>query len=208
MRTGMVAVLAAMVAVTPAVASGALADEQKAAPITTEGGDTTFIINAPESPPGWLERNTLTGDWDGGRTWLKEHGITLMPRLTQFYQGLSAGDDDHGYDYGGKADLLLKTELAKLGFWEGFSMTVHAEHNFGQSVNGAGGTIAPVNTALYLPGMEGADAFDLSSVYLGQTFSDAVSLVFGKINIIDIASGKPFMSLPLSACGSMTRTVW
>jgi porin len=189
----MVAVLVAMAAVTLAVASGALDDEQKAAPITTGGGDTTSIINASAPPPGWLERDTLTGDWGGGRTWLKEHGITLKPRLTQFYQGLSAGDDDHGYDYGGKADLLLNTELAKLGFWDGFSMTVHAEYNFGQSVNGAGGTIAPVSTALYLPGMEGADAFDLSSVYLGQTFSDAVSLVFGKINMIDIASGKPFM---------------
>jgi porin len=41
--------------------------------------------------------------------------------------------------------------------------------------------------------MEGADAFDLSSVYFQQKFGDSVSLVFGKINIIDVAAGKPFM---------------
>jgi porin len=40
--------------------------------------------------------------------------------------------------------------------------------------------------------MEGADASDLSSVYLGQTFGDSVSLLAGKINMIDIAAGKPF----------------
>lgn len=43
------------------------------------------------------------------------------------------------------------------------------------------------------PGMEDAEASDLSSVYLGQTFSDSVSLLAGKINMIDIAAGKPFM---------------
>ena len=104
-----------------------------------------------------------------------------------------AGDGDHGFDYAGKADLLVNADLGKLGFWNGFSMTVHAEYNFGNDLHGFGGTIAPVITALYFPGMEGADAFDLSSVYLGQKFGDSVFLVFGKINIIDAAAGKPFM---------------
>ena len=64
--------------------------------------------------------STLTGDW--GRTWLKEHGITLAPRLTQFYQGLAAGDGDHDFKYGGKADLMLNADLSKLGFWNGLSL--------------------------------------------------------------------------------------
>ena len=44
-----------------------------------------------------------------------------------------------------------------------------------------------------LSGMDGSDAFDFSSVYFGQNFGDAVSLVFGKMNMIDVVSGKPFM---------------
>jgi porin len=128
------------------------------------GGDATG--NADAIPPAsWLERDTITGDWAGSRTWLKEHGITLSPRLTQFYQGLAAGDGDHDFEYGGKADLLLNADLSKLGFWDGFSLTVHGEYNFGESINGAGGVLSPVNTALLFPGMEDADAFDLSSVY-------------------------------------------
>ena len=77
---------------------------------------------------------------------------TVKPRLTQFYQGLAAGDGDHGYEYGGKADLRVTTDLGKLGLWDGFSMTIQAEYNFGNSVNGRGGALIPVNTALNSPG--------------------------------------------------------
>ncbi len=94
----------------------------------------------------------LTGDWAGSRISLKEHGITLAPRLTQFYQGLRAGDGDSDFQYGGKVDLMLNADLSKLGFWNGFSVTVHAEHDYGESINGTGGILSPVNTALLFPG--------------------------------------------------------
>jgi porin len=156
------------------------------------GGEATVNADATR-PASWVERDTLTGDWAGRRTWLKEHGITLAPRLTQFYQGLAAGDGDRDFKYGGKADLMLNADLSKLGFWNGFSLTVHAEYNYGESINGAGGTLVPPNTALIFPGMNDADAFDLSSVYIQQQFSDSVSLLLGKINMMDIAARKPFM---------------
>jgi porin len=123
---------------------------------------------------------------------LKEHGITIAPRLTQFYQGLTAGDGDHDFEYGGKADLLLNANLSKLGFWKGFSMTVHVENNFGDSMTGAGGTLIPPNTALLFPGMKGADAFDVSSFYFMQHLSKSATVLFGKINMMDIAAVTPF----------------
>ncbi|MEI6154479.1 MAG: carbohydrate porin [Deltaproteobacteria bacterium] len=172
--------------------AGVLAAEENTAAVDVASGEITAAAAPSAPPPGWLERDTLTGDWGGGRTWLKEQGITLKPRITQFYQGMTKGEGDHGYKYGGKADILLNADLGKLCFWKGFSMTVHGEYNFGQSVNGRGGTIAPVNTALYFPGIEGADRADLSSVYFGQRFGDSISLLFGKINVIDLASTRPF----------------
>jgi len=193
MRRRVTEVFLAVAVMTFAAGFSALAAQEEAAPIINTSGETTPSTTEPAPPPGWLERDTLTGDWGGGRTWLKGHGITLKPRLTQFYQGMTSGDGDHGFEYGGKADLLLNADLDKLGLWNGFSLTVHAEYNLGQGVNGSGGTIALVNTGLYFPGIEGADRFDLSSVYFGQTFGDSVSLVFGKMNMIDIASTKPFM---------------
>ncbi len=167
--------------------------QEKSTPGRETDDDTIHAINAPSSKTGWPERDNLTGDWGGGRSWLKERGITLKPRLTQFYQGLTKGEGNHGFEYGGKADLLLHADLDKLGLWKGFSFTVHAEYNFGNSVNSAGGTAVPVNTALYFPGMDSSEAFDLSSFYLQQQFGNSVTLVIGKINMIDFASVKPFM---------------
>lgn len=151
------------------------------------------LLEVLSTQPAVAEQDTLTGDWNGGRTWLQEHGITLKPRLTQFYQGLSSGDGDHGFEYGGKADILLLTDLHKLGAWEGLSMVVHAEYNYGEDANGRGGTLLPVNTAQYLPGSDGADAFDLTSVFFSQKFNDTVSLMAGKFNVVDIAASTPFM---------------
>ncbi len=91
----------------------------------------------------------------------------LTPRLTQFYQGLVAGSGNHGFEYGAKADLLFNADLAALGLWKGLSLTVHAEYNFGSSVNRSGGVIIPVNTALRFPG---TNDFDFSSVFFTQNF--------------------------------------
>ena len=113
MRTRVIEVLLAVAVMTFAAGFSALAAQEEAAPIINTTGETTPSTTAPAPPPGWLERDTLTGDWGGGRTWLKEHGITLKPRLTQFYQGLTEGDGDHGFEYGGKADILsVPTEAA------------------------------------------------------------------------------------------------
>lgn len=155
------------------------------------GGGATVNADATR-PVGWMERDTLTGDWGGLRTSLREHGITLAPRVTQFYQGLVGGGPNRNFQYGGKADLLLNVDLSRLGFWDGFSVTIHGEYNFGLSINGAGGVVSPPNTALLFPGMEGADRFDLSSVYFQQRFGNSVSLLFGKFNMIDLAGMRPF----------------
>jgi porin len=160
----------------------------------TTGSETAPAVIEPAPSTGFLERDTLTGDWGGARTWLKDRGITLKPRLTQFYQGLAAGDGDgqHEFEYGGKADLLLNADLGKLGFWDGLSLTTHYEYNFGNSINGYGGTLIPVNTALMFPGMRGPNSNDLSSFYFTQTFGESVSLKLGKINLVDLYASKPF----------------
>ena len=80
-------------------------------PVTAQQGSVD-TVTAPAPPSGWLERDTLTGDWGGVRPWLQERGITLKPRLTQFYQGMFSGDGDHSFEYGGKADLLFDAQVS------------------------------------------------------------------------------------------------
>jgi porin len=139
-----------------------------------------------------LTRSTLTGDWGGLRPSLAESGVTVKPRVSLFYQGLTSGDGGDVLEFGGKADLMLHADLSKLGFWDGLSLNVHFEYNFGDSVNQRGGTLIPVNTALQFPGIQGADRFDVSSFHFEQKFGDGVSLKLGKINLIDLYAGKPF----------------
>jgi porin len=142
-------VFLAVAAMTFGAGFSAVAAQEQAAPTINAGGETTSASAA--SAPGWLERDMLIGDWGGTRPWLKERGITLQPRLTQFYEGMPSGDGAHGFEYGGKADLLLNADLSKLYFWSGLSLTVHGEYNFGESVNGRGGKLIPVNTATPFP---------------------------------------------------------
>lgn len=171
--------------VRPAAPSGVDAAPPSAAPVVSTSP-------APPSAADLWTRPTLTGDWFGARPWLKDHGFTIKPRVTQFYQGLTSGDGDHGFEYGGKADLLLSVDLAKLGLWDGFSLAVHAEQNFGRSANGRGGTLLPVNTALLFPGIEGDEASDITNVSFTQKFGGSVVLTAGKINMVDVAAGAPF----------------
>lgn len=176
------------------VAAGlrSVAAEKEPAPIVDGGSASASTSTASAPAPGWLERDTLTADWGGLRPWLAEHGITLKPRVTLFPQGLTSGAGRDGFEFGGKADLMLNFDLTKLGFWNGLSLTIHNEYNFGESVNQRGGTLIPVNTALQFPGIKGADRFDVSSFYFQQEFGDSVSLKLGKINLIDLYASKPF----------------
>lgn len=144
------------------------------------------------TPLGLGERPYLTWDGSGRRAILEESGFKFRSRLTQFYQGMPSGDGDSDFRYGGKVDFSLRTDLSKLGLWQGLSFTAKAEYNFGQSVIGRGGTASVVNTALAFPGINGADAFDISSFYFSQSLGSSGSLLFGKINMIDLSAGRLF----------------
>src|SRR5271157_5722003 len=80
-----------------------------------------------------LDRSTLTGNWGGARDDLAARGITITPSLTQFYQGPTAGNTDQKFDYGGKAEVYLNLDAAKIGLWSGLGMQVHGEYNFGKT---------------------------------------------------------------------------
>jgi porin len=156
-------------------------------------GPAASGTNATVPAAEWRGLDTLSGDSGDAWTRLSAMGFTFKSKITQFYQGQAAGDGDPGPKYGGKADLMMRSDLSKLGFWDGLSLTVKGELNFGQSLNASGGTLIPINTALYLPGEDGADYSDISSFFFTQQFSKNVSLTFGKMNMIDLAAPKPYM---------------
>ena len=149
--------------------------------------DQTAQITADASPAVSASPSTVPQP-DASAT-PRPRAITVKARLTQFYQALAQGESNFRSAYGAKADVLLNADLAKLGAWNGLSLTVQAEYNFGANVNGGDGIYAPVNTALAFPAM---NTVDLSSVFFGQRFNNSTALLVGKINIIDLAGPAAF----------------
>jgi porin len=134
-----------------------------------------------------LDRSTLTGNWGGARDDLAARGITISPSITQFYQGPTAGNVDHIFEYGGKADAFLNIDAAKLGFWEGLGIQVHGEYNLGKTPGAVGGTTMPNNTAMTFP-WQNQSGGDLTSVYFSQRLGSNFTFLAGKIDIIDLYS--------------------
>jgi carbohydrate-selective porin OprB len=65
-------------------------------------------------------RDLFTGDWEGWRTTLHDHGIDVGLRLSQYGQGVASGGVDKNGEYGGTMDYRVNTDLRKLfGLWEG-----------------------------------------------------------------------------------------
>ena len=155
-------------------------------------------VRAQEAASGYsyggplLDRSTLTGDWGGARDDLAARGITFTPSLTQFYQGPIAGNADHKFYYGGKAEAFLNIDGTKLGLWDGLGMQVHGEYNFGKTPGGVGGTTIPNNTAMTFP-YQNQPGGDLTSVFFTQRFGSNATLMAGKMNMFDFyASGHQF----------------
>jgi porin len=148
----------------------------------------SFPAAAQEASPSIMTSQWLTGDWNGARKKAQDDGVDLNLELTQFGSGITSGVGPHDWQYGGKVDLYATLDGAKSGLmWDGFFLNAHAEQNYGRSINGYGGALIPVNTALAFPGEELSDL----SLSVTQKFSDAFSIRFGKLNIIDFAKATP-----------------
>lgn len=153
-------------------------------------------VGDPEVKPStpatsFLERPTLTDDWFGQGPAMRNAGFDFRLEWSQFYQGLTLGRGDKSWQYGGKLDGLTRVDLSKLGAWNGLSVTVQGVLNYGKSVNGIAGSLIPVNAGLYFPGIEGSDAYDLMGLHVTQNFGNLVSVLVGKLNLIEFTRATP-----------------
>ena len=144
----------------------------------------------PEPPKDFLKRDALFGDWGGARTKLGEKGTKIDASLTQFFDWVPVGDDNRGFDYGGKIDVVVQSNLSKY-LWEGFSVGGHFEMRYGDVPLFAGGTLIPTSSALLFPEATGTHA-QLSSIYGSQIFEEKFVLQFGRFNTLDLYSAHPF----------------
>ncbi len=155
-----------------------------AATVSANAADQIFQAPAPAAMPAGP--STLTGDWFGQGPRMRSDGLDMRLEWSQFYQGLTKGGGDKTWQYGGKWDAQVRVSP-----WEGFTVTFQGNWNYGHSVNGYAGSLIPVNSALFFPGIEGAERSDLMALYAQQNFGDLVSVLVGKLNLVEFARATP-----------------
>jgi porin len=172
-------------------------------PADREAGVSSSSTASQPAPFGgpWNSRPKLTGDWSGLRDQLRDHGFTFDISATTYYQGIAKGglDDtfplggglDDTFQFGGRNDYLLNVDGQKAGLWDGFSINLHGETVYGDSINLLTGAVVPVNIGRSLPVPDGTETA-LTAVKFSQALSENFVLYAGKINTIDNLQ-QPFM---------------
>lgn len=137
-----------------------------------------------------LTRATLGGDWGGLRRTLERNGIGFDLWATGLYQGTLEGTGNHDFEFGGRADLLVNGDTAKMALWDGGGLHAHLTYRGGPLPGWQGGALLPANTSGVFPGA--SDELVATSLYLSQRFGDSTRLMLGKINAIDLLARHPF----------------
>jgi porin len=144
-------------------------DGSLAALVATLAALTSLHPATAQEAAGLLERQNLTGNWNGIRPAFSAHGFE--PYLT--YTGVTwsnlAGGNDTGAVVDGYLDFGTDIDLAKLGGWSGLGL--HADFHWWQGRQPTkvliGGT-----PAMALSDWEAASAFRVYNLYLRQAFAD------------------------------------
>lgn len=125
----------------------------------------------------------ITGDWGGCRTSMAESGIAFLGDVTQFYQGVSRGGRERGFEYAGRGDYLMNLDFGKLAGREGLFLKVRAEHRWGETINFDTGALLPAAVYAELPAA--TEELLLTNVLFTQMLSPNLGLFFGKLDSLD-----------------------
>ena len=139
-------------------------------------------------------RDLLTGDWEGWRTNLQEHGIDPHFRLSQYGQWVADGGVEQNGAYGGTMDYRLALDMRKLfGMWDGLKVDFHARSRFGQGLGQDVGSFALQNTGMIMPlpgNYTGTDVTGLTVSQYLPFFADRLAVIqLGKLDVIDMVNG-------------------
>jgi porin len=147
---------------------------------------------SPSPERDFWDREDMTGDWGGDRKNLKEKGVELEFKLSQFYQGVAAGGVQHDSEYNGKFQTVAKFDLGKLASWKFWSAEIRTETRFGGPLLGGIGTVSPSNTAVLIPAAAG-NIFAVTALNFTRLIpldlkkGNLLAISFGRYNLVDLA---------------------
>jgi porin len=119
-------------------------------------------------------------------------GVRLGAGITQFGDGLLSDAGRRGVAWGGKADVTVGLDGARLGLWEGLSVAAQFEQNYGRNTNNRGdGSILPVNTATGFPRLGSSNSG--LSLTVTQRIGANASVTVGKFNMLNAVEATPLI---------------
>ncbi|MFA6264223.1 MAG: carbohydrate porin [Pseudolabrys sp.] len=132
----------------------------------------------PKAEPSIWERDTLTGDWGGGRTALKENqGIDITLNYIGETFGVLSGGVNRRTSYEGRLEFSVDTDWQKLmGLTGGTShFTIYQIHNSGSNPAANVGSIADPSN------IDALSTTRLFTLWYEQSFADRFSIRAGQL---------------------------
>ena len=132
-------------------------------------------------PASIWEQDTLTGDWGGARTALKDKGIDITLTYINEVFGVMSGGINRDASYEGRLEFSVDADLQKLVGWNGATthFTVYQLHNSGHLVSENVGSIgdpsnidALATTRLFTAWFQQSLLDDKVSIRIGQIAAD------------------------------------
>ena len=132
----------------------------------------------PKAAKSIWEQDTLTGDWGGARTALKDKGIDVSLTYINEAFGVLSGGLNRRSSYEGRFDFSVDTDLQKLIGWNGATthVTVYQLHNGGHTAVESVGSISDPSNIDAL-----ATTRLFTAWFQQKAFDDRVSLRIGQI---------------------------
>ncbi|MBS0245961.1 MAG: carbohydrate porin [Proteobacteria bacterium] len=131
-----------------------------------------------KAEPSIWERETLTGDWGGGRTALKENqGIDITLNYIGETFGVLSGGLNRRSSYEGRFEFSVDTDLSKLVGLNGATthFTIYQIHNSGSNPAQNVGSIADPSN------IDALSTTRLFTLWYEQSFADRFSLRVGQL---------------------------
>jgi porin len=155
-----------------------LAAAMSVAAIGFGSGGAAFAKDQPKPAPSLWERDTLTGDWGGGRTALKENqGIDITLNYIGETFGVLSGGLNRRTSYEGRLEFSVDTDLSKLVGLNGATthFTIYQIHNSGSNPAENVGSIADPSN------IDALSTTRLFTLWYEQSFADRFSLRIGQL---------------------------
>jgi porin len=148
-----------------------------AAAIVAAGCSGARADEKPKQPASIWDQDTLTGDWGGARTALKDKGIDVTINYIGETFAVLSGGINRRTSYEGRLEFSIDANLEKLIGWNGATshVTVYQIHDGGSNVEQNVGGIADPSNIDALPTTR------LFTAWFEQNFNDRFSLRVGQL---------------------------